>query len=151
LYWSGIKVRSCVFEAKKQSCIGTAFSLGIPATDAYGPFRDDRKGLLHLTFSQANGIGNDLGLLIGVDASQSDQNDPRRNAALSKNQLAEILVAGDQYRLILIGELQDHVIGCPRKSFGDVVDPVALLSKSIYNLPIDTFVSEKSHKGSSVG
>ena len=68
-----------------------------------------------------------------------------RGAAQTEDKLAEVLVGSYQDALISVGQLEDGIVGDPRRELGDVDDLVASRAQPGNDRRVDALVGEQLH------
>jgi len=76
---------------------------------------------------------------------QPNKQDTAREPTLAKDKLAKVLVCRQEQVCLLVSQIQHDIIRHPWLHLGDVPYRVAVLSQSVHNLAIYTFVGEKLH------
>lgn len=91
---------------------------------------------------------NDLGLPLRRYSRQPEKDDPFVDPVLPKNQLTEVLVRSNQERAGIAGGLQHELVIDPGIELRDVDHIVPILTQTLDDLPVDSFVGNEPHAAS---
>lgn len=112
------------------------------ADQAWG---DDGEMVLHLGAIPRQGIGDQPCLCQISQARESDQNYTGSNPALPEDQLAEILVGGQEEDSSGRRASQYGFVGNSGVELRDVKHLPAILPEGLYDLPLDSLVGDEPH------
>jgi hypothetical protein len=88
---------------------------------------------------------DDLGLALGRETRQPQENYAAGQTALAKNELAEVFITGKQEEPRPARHLQDGGVRQSGIQLGDGLDFVALVSEPFDDRAVDALVGEEPH------
>ena len=106
---------------------------------------DDGEGIPHLLAVVTQGECDGLSLAGLRETGETQQEDAVGGAPETEDELAEVLVGGEQEAFLGGGQIEHSVVCDPGSEFGDVEEVVALGAQAGDDAGLDALVGEEPH------